>query len=906
MSTRVHAGDNGLIGREHEQKLVAALLEGGSSGGGRVLHLSGDPGTGRTVLIRFAAATAARQGVRVLSTASAPSERDLRHAALHGLLRPHLTQASDLSATHRAALEGAFAGGVREPAPTQLATAALSLLALTPGLVLVCVDDLDHIDAASRDTVRELAALCGRSRVCVVVAERTAPGAWLPPDALTATLGSLPEPEARELVGRAGRATGHTEAELVLAVAGGNPLALTELSPNGSDPGDAAGLGMLPATPRLAEAYAEDLENLSPPARGVLLTAALSTSPLAPDILEASEYLLKGRETARAGLAELVARGLITEEDLRLRFPRPLLRVAVLHLESGARRMAAHAALGRSVTSPSRAAWHAAQVAVGTDEELAQRLESLAAESCSDTGALVTLSALECAARLSPHPRRRARRLLRATELACDYGLWEQALRHARGIDPAELGAYGIALLLWVHDLLPGNSAVGRERIAELCRAARTVASEDPALAQKLLIAAARRAWWRHSGADERSLVIRAVEDLRSPPRDAADFFLRAMTDPVSLIGRPLPDMSRPPGCDDQRLIGQVAHLMGDLDRAAPLLEAAETAARADGRYGLLPRVLVPRALGKIWLDADWGPALAMAEEGRTIAARTGQPYWAARATGAQGIIEALRGHHDRALECAGEAEEASLRLGQIRQQSLAALARALTASSMGRYGEAHAQLRSICTAPTPSYTLEQTWALAFLVEAAPPAGEAADADLVVERVEALTRTGRSPLLRRTLAYAHAILAPDEEAEARYAEALGTGAETWPLLHAMTRFGHGAWLRRRRRVTESREPLATAESVFQALGARSRAAQATSELRVAGRPDGEPAGSDLSGVLSPQQLAIARLAARGLSNRAIGEQLRLSPRTVSTHLYRIFPKLDVTSRAQLAAKLDTD
>ena len=314
----------------------------------------------------------------------------------------------------------------------------------------------------------------------------------------------------------------------------------------------------------------------------------------------------------------------------------------------------------------------------------------------------------------------------------------------------------------------------------------------------------------------------------------------------------------------------------------------------------------MPRALGEIWLGAEWGTAQAMAEEGRAIATRTGQPEWAARATGAQGIIEALRGHHDRALERAAEVEEASLHLGQSSQLTLAALARALTASGTGRYGEAYAQLRSMFAELTAPCTFEQLWALSFLAEAALPAGESADARAVVEHIEARTRTGRAPLLQRTLAYANAVLATDEEAEDRYRVALGPGAEMWPFLYGMTQFSYGVWLRRRRRVIESREPLAAAESVFRALGAKPRADQAASELRATGRTAADPTEGAASWALSPQQLAIARLAARGLSNRAIGEQLRLSPRTVSTHLYRIFPKLDVTSRAQLAARFDMD
>jgi DNA-binding CsgD family transcriptional regulator len=569
--------------------------------------------------------------------------------------------------------------------------------------------------------------------------------------------------------------------------------------------------------------------------------------------------------------------------------------------------MAAHAALGRSLTSAPHAAWHTARCTAGPDEKLAQQLEELAAGPHRPGNAvLVALAALEDAARLSPAPEHRADRLLRAAELACEHGLADQALRHARQIDPTQLGTFGRALLLWVHDLLPGAGAAGRERITELCEAARAVGAQDPGLARKLLHAAARRCWWQQAGPGEHSLVLRAFEELRAGPHDAGDLAVLALVDPLSV---PRPAITHPAaraGGDERRLLGQVAHLIADFDRAGPLWEEAEAAARADGRYGRLPHILVARAMGQIWLGTRWHTALALAEEGRTLAARTGQPDWVARATGTLGILAALRGDHDRALECAAEAEDASLRLGQNRQLDLAALARSLTASGTGRYAEAYTQLRSLFCEPAAHGSLERFWGLAFLAEAAAPAGEKADAQDVVGQITSLTERGRAPLLERILTYAEAVLAPDEEAEGRYRRALGPGAEAWPLLHAMTHFGYGTWLRRQRRVTESRAPLAAAESVFRDLGAASRAEQAASELRATGRVTGGLAEDDFAGVLSPQQLTIARLAARGLTNRAIGEQLRLSPRTVASHLYQIFPKLDVSSRAQLAARFSPD
>ncbi|MGW0858430.1 AAA family ATPase [Streptomyces sp. NPDC002690] len=900
---RIPADDGFLAGRTAERHLVAELFSD-SPGGGRVLRVSGDTGTGKSALLRFASAEAARRGFSVLTSSSAPAERELRYAALHRLLHPRLPELGRLPDEARSLLRSAFGGSGEAPAPDRMAKAALTLLTAAPEPVLLCVDDLDRLDTASQDTLRLLARLAGGTRISLAVAEREAPAAPLAPDELGVALGPLGPDESRDLVRRCGRAKTYAEEELVLAVAGGNPLAITELALDGRALGDAAGFGMLPATPRLAEAYARDLEGLSSAAREVLLTAALSGSSLTRDVLGAGARLLGSDTAALAGLKEARARSLIVESGEHLLFPRPLVRVAVLRLESTARRMSAHAALGRSITSPSHAAWHAAQCAVAGDEELAEKLERLADGPQPGTAVLSALAALDLAARLTPEPGRRANRSLRAAELACHHGLPEQALQQARGIATADLGPLGRAQLLWLHDLLSGNSTGGRERIAELCAAARTVAAAGhPALAQKLLHAAAGRCWWQRARPAERDMVVRAVRELRPRPWDARDLAVMALTDPLSTSREPLPAPSASSGAEDRMLLGQVAHLTGDLVRAAPLLEEAERAARADGRHGRLARILVARALGEIWLSTRWRTARTLAEEGRAVAERTGQEEWAARAAGVQGVIDALQGRHDKALARAAEVEKASLRLGQSGQLGLPALTRALASSDTGRYAEGYAQLRGLFTEHTTPYAFEQFWGLAFLVEAALPARQTADAAAVVAHVERQTQNGGAPLLRRVLTYSHAALAPDTEAEACWGRALDDEAEQWPLLHAMSLFGYGAWLRRCRRVVDSRGPLAMAESVFRELGCTSRAGLTAAELAAAGRPETEPAEDGARGVLTPRELTIARLAARGLSNRAIGEQLRLSSRTVAVHLYKIFPKLDVTSRGQLARRI---
>ncbi|MYT69076.1 MULTISPECIES: LuxR family transcriptional regulator [unclassified Streptomyces] len=928
MSAHRQSDDSALIGRTRERDLVEAMLDA-LPDGGRVLRLTGEPGSGKTALVRFAARAAAQRGTPVLSVTWAPAERDLGHAALHGLLHPVLPHLGDLPGSERAALASAFGEAPGEPEPTVLARAALRLITRLPGPVLVCVDDLDRLDPASRDTLRAMTHLCHDTRAGILVTGRTADD-HLPADARTVALPPFPARHARDLVRRRGRARAHTEEELILAVAGGNALALTELSLSGTGLPEAAGFGMLPATPRLADAFADDLRGLSAEGDSVLLTAALSTSTLVREILDASARLLGDAEHARAGLDEVLARGLIAAEPAEtgapaepaekvapaapaetvapaghshLRFTQPLLRIAALHRVPATRRMTAHAALGHSITDPTRAAWHAAQCATGTDEELARRVEALAAGPRPDTSLLVALAALETAARLSPDPERRAGRLLRAAELACHYGLGDQARQYARGIDPAELGDLGRAMLLWLHDLLPGNPPVGAERIGQLCAAARSVAAGHPALARKLLHAAAGRCWWEQAAAPEREMVVATLKELRTSPWQPRELAALALTDPLSISHTPL-RVAEPPTPDEQLILGQVAHLTGDLERAGQLLEAAERAARATGRHGRLPHILGARALGEIWRGTQWKTAHTMADEARTIATRLRLDNYGARATGALGLIEALQGHHDKALERAAAIEGASRHLGQGQHLNLATLTRVLTASGSGRYADAYTQLRSSFTQLTTPYSFQQFWGLAFFVEAALPAGEAEDARTVVKEIADRTSGGRAPLLRQILAYADAALAPDEEAEARYRAALDGDIDRWPLLHAMTRLSHGVWLRRRRRVVESRAPLTAAESLFRSLGATSRADLAASELRAAGRTDSAPDQDSPAAALSPQQLTIARLAADGLTNRAIGEQLHLSARTVASHLYQIFPKLGVNSRAQLAQRTD--
>ena len=142
----------------------------------------------------------------------------------------------------------------------------------------------------------------------------------------------------------------------------------------------------------------------------------------------------------------------------------------------------------------------------------------------------------------------------------------------------------------------------------------------------------------------------------------------------------------------------------------------------------------------------------------------------------------------------------------------------------------------------------------------------------------------------------------DSAATERFDEALERELDRWPFWHGRLLLAYGRWLRRHRRVTDSRAPLREARDLFDAIGASSWGDQARHELRASGERSRRrvPEARD---ELTAQELQIAQLAAQGLSNREIGQKLFLSHRTISTHLYRVFPKLGITSRGQLRAAL---
>jgi ATP/maltotriose-dependent transcriptional regulator MalT len=350
-------------------------------------------------------------------------------------------------------------------------------------------------------------------------------------------------------------------------------------------------------------------------------------------------------------------------------------------------------------------------------------------------------------------------------------------------------------------------------------------------------------------------------------------------------------------------LLGMTSHAVGEPVRAADFLARAESKLRDDGRLGLLSQVLTLQVLDNVELG-DWGRATAALEEGRRLALETGQSIWDTGTLTLTAIMAGLHGDSERALAVAAEAEHAAngRRLNDL--LCCAQLARGIGLLASGEYHEAYDALsRLFDPADAAFHPTERFHGIMFLAEAVIHAGRLAEGRSVIKTLEADATATSSATLHRHLSYARALLADEREAEELFREALQADLVRWPWLQAKIELAYGSWLRRRRRVTESRRYLRSARTAFDVIGARSWAEQARAELRAAGERAATPAPAALT-ALSAQELQIARLAAQGLSNREIGQRLYLSPRTIGSHLYRIFPKLDITSRAELASLLD--
>ena len=201
----------------------------------------------------------------------------------------------------------------------------------------------------------------------------------------------------------------------------------------------------------------------------------------------------------------------------------------------------------------------------------------------------------------------------------------------------------------------------------------------------------------------------------------------------------------------------------------------------------------------------------------------------------------------------------------------------------------------------TPLHNYASYLGVADLAAAAVHADRRMEGRDVIEHALSHLNGLASPRLGQLIARARGLLADAAEPAAYFDSALSDSAGgQWPFERAQLRLDYAEWLRRRRRINDAKPVLTEALGAFRRLGARSSAQRAEAELRACGvTVAGASSERDALWELTPQQRQIARLASDGLTNRQIGDRLFLSPRTVSSHLYRSYPKLGIAARHQL-------
>ena len=345
---------------------------------------------------------------------------------------------------------------------------------------------------------------------------------------------------------------------------------------------------------------------------------------------------------------------------------------------------------------------------------------------------------------------------------------------------------------------------------------------------------------------------------------------------------------------------GSAAWLLDESGLAIDMLQDAMRLLRAPGTRGTSGPGLT--ALGWAYHDIGrWDDALDAAAEAADLAEAHQMHIVAASADVIMANVLAMRAdsgagrrHAGRALSAVDPADNGLIAAWARRALGVAALAD-------GSYPQAFAELSGLFSEDGgPLHNYVSYLALADIAAAAVHGRRAEGSGLIEQALCHLDGTA-SPRLEQLVGRARGVLADPDKSGAYFDQALtGHGGDQWPFERAQLRLDHGEWLRRRRRINDAKPVLSEALGTFRRLGARSWAQRAEAELRACGvAVAGASGGDDALSDLTPQQRQIVRLASEGLTNAQIGDQLFLSPRTVSSHLYRSYPKLGVAGRNQL-------
>jgi DNA-binding CsgD family transcriptional regulator len=911
--------DADLVGRAAELDHIAAFLAGARTDGGTLL-VTGEPGVGKTALLNRASAIASAAGTRILHAAGVEFEAGITFSGLNQVLLPLLDALPRLPAVHRDALNVALGFGAGAP-PSRLvvSNAALVLLreSAAPGPLLVIIDDLPWLDRASASILSFIARRLEGTRIGFLGASRIAEEDYFERTGLPELeVQRLDDPASLQLLDERFSDLGPTVRERIIGDAQGNPLALLEL-PLALGPRRRTSAKALPSalplSRRLQALFGSRITDLPPRTRQMLLLMALDGTG-DPRVLETSAAPDAGFADLRA--AERARLAYFDGATHRLAFRHPLIRSTAVELSDAEERRSAHRTLAEAWSDqPDRRAWHLAEATVQPDESVASQLEAAAARYLARGDAVGCIKVLTRCAELSPRSADRHRRLAAAAyigaDVAGDLGNASKVLAEVRRGDVALEGSLQAAVaasafLLSAH----GDVATAHRLLVGAIESREGVLDAgDPVVAEALhsLLMVCTYGWgeslWRpFDVAMARSEGIPLTLYLSS----------KTFADPVHSGASAL-----------EALDAAIASLVDETDpkQIIRIATAATYVDRLEGCRSALWRVVRDARQGgavasgitcMLVLANDdlqtgrWDEAEQLLDEAIEVCNAHGYENLLKPCRFLQVVLAAVRGEADRVRTLSDKllqgAGPRGIRVGHWRAWQ----ARALLALGRGDFEEAYQQASKISPPGTlPSHVPHVLAVLMDVVEAAVRTGRHAEAAAHVAAMRHANLAGLSSRLALVVGASTAMAAPDDSALELFQGVLELpGIERWQFDLARVRLAYGERLRRARAMSQARLQLNEALRTFERLGARPWVDRASAELRASGQTKPR-AGDNVLDRLTPQEFEVVTLAASGLTNKQIAERKFLSPRTVSGHLHRAFPKLGVATRAALRDALES-
>jgi DNA-binding CsgD family transcriptional regulator len=903
-----------LRGRSGECALLDDLLSAVRRGESRSLILRGEAGIGKTALLEYLAGLA--QGLTVARAVGVESEIELAYASLHQLCGPMLNHLDALPAPQREALEIVFGVGAGSP-PDRLLVglAVLSLLSevAEERPILCVVDDAQWLDQASALALAFVARRLRAERVGLAFASRERRDELQHVAELE--VGGLRDEDARALLRSAVPfKLDERVRDRIIAETRGNPLALLEL-PRGLTTAQLAGgfgpVGADSLSDRLEESFARRLDGLSDDARRLLLIAA--TDPVGDPLLlwRAAERFAVGAAAAD----EVRTQRLLVIDD-RVTFRHPLVRSAIYRSSASGERRAVHKALAEATdreSDPDRRAWHLGAATAEPDEEVASELEHSAGRALARGGFAAAAAFLQRAVALTADPTRRADRALAAADASLHAGLFDVArglvaTAETGPLDPLQ-GAR-VELLLGQIALF---SAPGGDASPLLLGAAKHLERFDIPLARDTYLdawgaalyggrlntrgsllevsRAAKAASRAEGGPRPADLLLDSLAVLIADGREAAAELLAEAT-------RTLSDEQAPAETVRWGWLSVVpTYVLWDEASAQSMCLRQLSSLRDAGALARLPLDLGTYNLLALRCG-DLAGAADVTAESDAIAEATGMSVASFNAM----LLSAFRGREaeSRAMIESARQESVSLRQGVSVQLTHWMLA--LLCNGLGRYEEAMAAAQE-ASSDDPAEIFISAWAACELLEAATRIGHREAACSALERILAACAVAHTDSARGVEARSRALVSEGEGAEGSYREAIERLRRSLlrPEL-ARAHLLYGEWLRREGRRVDAREQLRAAHEQLNSIGMEAFAERARGELLATGEKVRKRT-PETRDELTPQERQIAKLASDGLSNPEIGMRLFISPRTVEYHLSKVFPKLGVSSRRELARAL---